>query len=252
MATHVRPAGRHVLEAIAKRVQPTDWPVAPATRRLADVGSGSGSGLEMALLHGWDPVGIELAAEQLDAARAVGVAQVRGDAQVLPIAARCFDAAVSNFALIFAPQPERVIAEVARVCVSGAPFAFSAWCPDGWPQACRAVFGEVLGEDAPPFPTKLGTAACASETLLAAGFTDLSVESGTLQWNFNSLDEAVDTLTGAAGGLRLLRRKAVERGQWEEASSKLRNELAARCVEVAGGVALDDPYLIASGAVPVT
>ena len=42
-----------------------------------------------------------------------------------------FDVVISNFGVIFAPEPARMVAEVARVLKPGGTFAFTVWLPIG-------------------------------------------------------------------------------------------------------------------------
>jgi SAM-dependent methyltransferase len=53
-----------------------------------------------------------------------------GDAEYLPYEDACFDAVVSNFGLIFAPDHANVAAELARICCPGACLGFTAWKPN--------------------------------------------------------------------------------------------------------------------------
>jgi len=59
-----------------------------------------------------------------------------------------FDVVISNFAAIFAPDPARVVAEVARVVKPGGTFALSAWRPDGAMAELRALTASI----SPPLP----------------------------------------------------------------------------------------------------
>ena len=90
--------------------------------RWLDVGTGGG-GLALQLAKsGADVVGVDIAEDGLDHAREAAAAEgvsatfEYGDAQELPFPAAAFDGVASAFGVIFAADPERTAAELARVC----------------------------------------------------------------------------------------------------------------------------------------
>ena len=93
--------------------------------RWLDVGTGGG-GLAFELAErGADVVGVDIAEDALEharaaaAERALDVTFVRADAQELPFADGELDGAASAFGVIFAPDDERAASELARVCRRG-------------------------------------------------------------------------------------------------------------------------------------
>ncbi len=242
MARHVAPTGSRLLDLIDGSRGDGGL--------LLDLGSGSGLGLHAASNRGWAAVGIDRSADQIDAAGA-DVRQVLGDGMEIPFAAASFTAVVSNFAMIFAADVDRVAVEVGRVVRPGGAFAFSAWRPGGWPGVWRRRMATVLGREPAPFPTALGEPTAAAELLERVGFIDVVVERGRLRWEFADPGDAVDTLTEAAGGLRMLRAKAIDAGAWPTVRDLLLDEAAERAVPIAGGrVAIDDEYLAVAGRRP--
>lgn len=235
MASHVLPAARDLLERLGST---------PAGASLVDVGAGSCDAVAEARALGWAAVGVDLSAEQLRHCPP-GLA-ARADAHRLPLPSGRFDGAISNFALIFAQRPDVVVAEVRRCLAPGGRFAFSAWCPDGWPGECRAILADALGRANPGFPTELGEVARAEALLDGAGFGRVESERRSLRWVFADVDEAVDVLTRAAGGLRVLRAELEAADRWDEVRPRLWNELAQRSIAVDRGVAIDDGYLAVS------
>ncbi|MEM7091727.1 MAG: methyltransferase domain-containing protein [Actinomycetota bacterium] len=236
MARHVAPANEVLLDLVG-----------PTADRVLDVGAGIGTGLDAARDRGWSAVGVDLAASQVAAACRAGHRSAIGDAQELPFAAQTFGAAISNFGVIFAPDPAATAREAYRVLLDDGRFAFTTWLPGGWPGACRAILAEALDNPAKPFATTLGEGDRAVGLLANAGFVDTDAVRSTLTWNFTDLDDAVQTLTTAAGGLRLLRDEAEARGVWEVARSRLRGELAERCEARGDTLVLDDGYVAAVG-----
>lgn len=68
------------------------------------------------------------------------------DAENLPFADNRFDAVVSSFGCMFAPDQERTAREMARVCRPGGTVASANWTPEGF---IGRVFG-VIGRHLPP------------------------------------------------------------------------------------------------------
>jgi SAM-dependent methyltransferase len=97
--------------------------------RVLDVATGPGYVAERAAAHGARVVGVDLAVGMLELARArvAGVELLRADAEELPFDDASFDAVVGGFVVNHLPNPERALAEAARVLVPGGRVAFSVW-----------------------------------------------------------------------------------------------------------------------------
>lgn len=100
----------------------SDW-------RVLDVATGPGYVAERAVKRWATVVGVDLAEGMLDLARqrVPGVELLRADAEELPFDDGCFDAVVGGFVINHLPNPQRAVAEVARVLISGGRVAFSVW-----------------------------------------------------------------------------------------------------------------------------
>src|SRR5688572_14011124 len=110
-----------------------DWLKLPAHAQWLDVGCGTGA-LAQAVLHGAQPasvLGVDASPGFIDYARACTPdARARfeiGDAQALPLDANSVDVAVSGLMVNFVPQPERALAEMARVVRPGGTVAIYVW-----------------------------------------------------------------------------------------------------------------------------
>jgi len=69
------------------------------------------------------------------------------------LADESFDAAISNFGVIFAPEPSRVLEEIARVLKPGGVFAMSVWIANGAVAETCALINSIT----PPPPEGAST-----------------------------------------------------------------------------------------------
>jgi SAM-dependent methyltransferase len=106
--------------------------------RLLDVGCGAGQLALIAARAGVEVTGCDICPNWLEKARTRAAAEglkvefQEGDAEDLPYQDGEFDAVVSLVGAMFAPQPERVAAELTRVCRPGGMIAMANWTPGGF------------------------------------------------------------------------------------------------------------------------
>jgi SAM-dependent methyltransferase len=111
--------------------------ITPAMQVL-DVACGTGNVAIPAARTGAQVTGVDIAANLLRQARAraasegLDVTFEEGDAEDLPFVDSQFDMVVSMFGAMFAPDPDRVAAELARVCRHGGKIAMANWTPGGF------------------------------------------------------------------------------------------------------------------------
>lgn len=137
---------------------------APRTgERVLDIACGTGNGALLAAARGADVVGLDSAprlvavAGERAAAAGLALELLVGDAQAMPVADASFDVAVSIFGVIFASDPARAIAEIARVLRPGGRAYVTAWVPAGPINDMLTVLGRAIGRasgDGPPPPKR--------------------------------------------------------------------------------------------------
>jgi SAM-dependent methyltransferase len=119
------------------------WLAVPEGKRWLEVGSGTGVLSQIileksnpALLKGIDRSEgfVEFAQSSMDDPR---VEFEVGNAQALPVQSESFDVAVSGLVLNFVPQPDQMIAEMARVVCNGGMVALYVWDYAGKMQMLR-------------------------------------------------------------------------------------------------------------------
>jgi SAM-dependent methyltransferase len=104
---------------------------------VLDVACGSGNATIPAAETGAKVTGLDLTPELLEAGRAnateagVEIDWVEGDAEQLPFPDGSFDAVISVFGCMFAPDQAKTAAEIARVMKPGGRMGVCAWTPEG-------------------------------------------------------------------------------------------------------------------------
>jgi ubiquinone/menaquinone biosynthesis C-methylase UbiE len=106
--------------------------------RVLDVACGTGNLAIPAARAGADVTGVDIASNLVAQARQRAAEEKlsakfdEGDAEQLPYPDDHFDVVMSMFGAMFAPRPERVAAELLRVCRPGGLIAMANWTPRGF------------------------------------------------------------------------------------------------------------------------
>ena len=166
--------------------------------RVLDVATGSGNAAIAAARHGCDVVGVDYVPSLLERGRARAEAEglpvelLEGDAEALPFANRSFDAILSVFGSMFAPDHARTASEMLRVARPGATIALASWTPEGF---IGQLFKTAAAHVPPPAgvqsPLLWGTEAHLRE-LFGGGITSLEVTERTFTFRFRSPEDFVD------------------------------------------------------------
>lgn len=160
----------------------------PGTRVL-DVACGTGNLSFPAARAGAIVTGVDIATNLLETARVRAKedgAQIQfdeGDAEALPYADAAFDEIVTMFGAMFAPQPQLVAAEMARVCRPGGRVAMANWTPTGFIGQMFKVTGWHVTPPSMPSPLLWGDEAIVRERL-SDGFTNLQFNRRILNMDF--------------------------------------------------------------------
>jgi ubiquinone/menaquinone biosynthesis C-methylase UbiE len=148
-----------------------------AGMRVLDVACGTGVASGAAEAAGARVTAVDFSPAMLLTARSLhpAVQFHIGDAEALPLAATCFDAAISNFGIHHVENPARAIAEVHRVLRPGATFAFTFWADPQDNTPWRIVYEAIRARGRLDVPMPAGTSAHAtpdnfSRLMSAAGF----------------------------------------------------------------------------------
>jgi ubiquinone/menaquinone biosynthesis C-methylase UbiE len=130
--------------------------------QLLDVGCGAGQLSLIAARSGARVTGCDIANNWLAQARRSAAAEglcvefEEGDAEALPYGNGTFDAVVSLIAAMFAPRPERVAAELTRVCRPGGIIAMANWTAPGFVGQMFKTIAKHIAPSGMPSPLLWG------------------------------------------------------------------------------------------------
>jgi SAM-dependent methyltransferase len=165
--------------------------------RVLDVATGSGNAAIAAARSGCEVVGIDYVPALLERGRVRAAAEGlevdlrEGDAEALPFPDASFDAVLSVFGSMFAPDQERAAAELVRVVRPGGLIALASWTPEGF---LGDLFRTTARHVPPPAgvrsPMLWGTEEGLSE-LLGDAVESLEAERRVFTFRYRSADEFV-------------------------------------------------------------
>ena len=165
--------------------------------RVLDVATGSGNAAIAAARLGCQVVGADYVPALLErgrkraAAEGLEVELVEGDAEELPFPEASFDAVLSVFGSMFAPDHARAVGELLRVCRPGGTIALASWTPDGFiGELFRTVSRHVPPPAQLPSPMLWGTEDHLRE-LFGDDIESLEVTERTFTWRFASPEDFV-------------------------------------------------------------
>lgn len=140
VGTTLRIVGERLCEALDLR----------SNDKVLDVAAGSGNAALAAARRWCDVVATDYVPTLLERARECAQAEQlqiafrEADAERLPFRDETFDAAVSTFGVMFAPDQERAASELVRVCRIGGKVGLANWTPDGFVGRMFRAIGKYL------------------------------------------------------------------------------------------------------------
>jgi ubiquinone/menaquinone biosynthesis C-methylase UbiE len=166
--------------------------------RVLDVACGSGNAVIAAARCGCDVVGIDyvpaLLARGSRRAKAEGVTVelLNGDAEAIPFPDGSFDAVLSVYGSMFAPDHRQAAAELARVCRPGGRIGLATWIPNGFiGEMLKVVTAHVPPPSGVASPLLWGTESYLGE-LFGDAINTLDCSERTFRFRFRSAEAFVD------------------------------------------------------------
>jgi len=180
-------------------------------QRVLDVACGTGVVAITAARAGARATGLDLTPELLERARenariaGVDVEWHEGDAEALPFPDASFDAVLSQFGHMFAPQADLALKEMLRVLRPGGTIAFATWPPEMYVGRMFALAGRYLppppqGASSPP---QWGDANIVQQRLGSA-VKDVIFRRGAMQVPALSIQHFRGNMERTAGPIRKL------------------------------------------------
>jgi SAM-dependent methyltransferase len=218
--------------------------------QIADIATGTGWASRLLARSGAQVIGVDIADGMLTAAREIASEQglmidyQLGDAEALPFDDGAFDAVVSTFGVMFAPDQSRATAELARVCKRGARLAIAAWTPDSTAVKLRQVLQPFMSPppSPPPSPFVWGTREWLTGTL-GHDFR-LASEEGTVISRFASVEASWEAYFNGFGPVRAVA-AALSAKRLEEMRQAFMQWMAQFRTDI--GIALPIDYLVTVG-----
>ncbi len=162
----------------------------PSGARVLDVACGTGNVAIPLARRGAQVTGVDIATNLLVQARdraateGMEITFDEGDAEQLPYADATFDAVVTMFGAMFAPRPELVVSEFARVLKPGGLLAMANWTPGGF---AGRMFRVTARHVSPPMglapPVHWGHAKVVRDRL-AASFENVELDRVRIDFDF--------------------------------------------------------------------
>jgi ubiquinone/menaquinone biosynthesis C-methylase UbiE len=191
----------------------------PAGSKVLDVATGTGNVAIPLARAGCVVTGVDIAPNLLvqgserAAAEGLSVAFDEGDAEALPYPDASFDAVVTMFGAMFAPRPELVAAEFARVLKPGGLLAMANWNPEGFTGVMfRLGAKHVPGPPNVAPPVHWGVPDIARERL--AGFEAIETELISIDFDMPmNVEETVELFRTYFGPTKMSFERLDEAGQ---------------------------------------
>ena len=164
--------------------------------RLLDVGCGAGQLALIAARGGATVTGCDISTNWLEKARSRATSEgleatfEEGDAEALPYEDGQFDVVVSLLGAMFAPRPDRVAAELIRVCRPGGMIAMANWTPGGFVGQMFKTIAKHIAPSGMPSPVLWGDEATV-RARLCNGISDLKFARRDYHFEYPFAPEAV-------------------------------------------------------------
>ena len=157
-----------------------------AGSRVLDVAAGNGNATLAAARRWCDVTSTDYVASLLESGRARALAEghtiqfQEADAENLPFPDASFDAVMSSFGVMFAPNQEKTASELARVCKPGGRIGLANWTPESFIGQVFTTIGRYL----PPAPGVKSPALWGTKTRLDELFNKTANEVHTTHREF--------------------------------------------------------------------
>jgi ubiquinone/menaquinone biosynthesis C-methylase UbiE len=178
-------------------------------QHVLDVATGTGNTALAAARRGCDVIGLDWATpllasgQERAAAERLAVTFCAGEAEQLPFPDASFDAVLSTFGAMYAPDHTQTARELLRVCRTGGTIGLTNFTPESF----NAAFAAVARRSLPPPPPGLPSAFLWGteghcRALFGEAITVLQVTERAVIWRYRSPQEWLEVWRAALGNFR--------------------------------------------------
>jgi SAM-dependent methyltransferase len=222
--------------------------------RALDVACGSGNATIPAALTGASVTGLDLTPELLEAGRrnaaqaGVEIEWIEGDAEQLPFDDESFDAVISVFGCMFAPDHRATATELARVLRPDGRLAVCAWTPAG---NVGQFFMKVAQHMPPPPegfqpPILWGTEDHVRELFDGTG-VDLEFEEDAVDFIADSAEDFLAEYETKLPPMVAAKAALGPEGKWDALRTELEQLYESQNTADGGGYRAPGEYLVSKG-----
>jgi ubiquinone/menaquinone biosynthesis C-methylase UbiE len=167
-------------------------------QRVLDVATGSGITAIAAARRFCEVTGLDYVPALLDRARERAAAErlpvtfQEGDAENMPFPDASFDAVLSTFGVMFAPDQDQAARELLRVCRPGGKIGLANWTPDGFVGELFRVIGKYVPPPAGVKPPALWGTEERLRDLFGDQIATLKVARRAFAFRYRSAEHWVD------------------------------------------------------------
>jgi ubiquinone/menaquinone biosynthesis C-methylase UbiE len=176
--------------------------------RVLDVAAGAGNTALAAARRSTDVTGVDYVAELLERGRERAVVEglsvefVEGDAESLPFPDASFDAVLSTFGVMFAPDQQAAAAEMLRVCQPSGRIGVASWTPEGFSGKLPELFGRYLPPPAGVDSPMLWGTEDRMRDLLGQGIAEMEATRRDFVFRYRSVERYIEALRTQLGPTR--------------------------------------------------
>jgi ubiquinone/menaquinone biosynthesis C-methylase UbiE len=176
--------------------------------QVLDVATGGGNTALAAARRSTDVTGVDYVAELLERGRERAVVEglsvefVEGDAESLPFPDASFDAVLSTFGVMFAPDQQAAAAEMLRVCQPSGRIGVASWTPEGFSGKLPELFGRYLPPPAGVDSPMLWGTEDRLRELLGHGTTGMEDTRRNFVFRYRSVERYIEALRTQLGPTR--------------------------------------------------
>ena len=222
--------------------------------KVLDVACGTGNATIPAAKTGAEVTGLDLTPKLLEEAKAeasaagVDIEWIEGDAEQLPFEGESFDAVISVFGSMFAPDHRAAASEIARVTKPGGRIAVCSWTPDGgtgrfFATSARHMPAPPEGFQPPPL---WGTEEHVRGLFEGTG-VELEFEQAAVEFQFDSPEDATEFYETRFGPVVTAKALLEPEGKWEALREDIVGLWETLNTSEEGDLRFPGEYLIAKG-----